>query len=225
MTRFARLVVVGVPHHVIMRGHRRQRVFFRDEDRRLYLGLLHKHGQRDGLKYWAYCLMDNHVHLIVVPLHPDSFKRGLGIAHWKYSLLINIQHDWKGFLWQSRYKSYPLDDPHLLAAARYIELNPVRAEIVGTADEYRWSSARFHLFGFRDALVTPGPLDELVRDWASFLAEGTSETEMKILRMHAQTGRPLGDDAFIERLEKLTGRNLKEKRPGRKRKTATTDSA
>lgn len=198
-----------------MRGHRRQRVFFGDEDRRLYLALLRKHGKEDGLEYWAYCLMDNHIHLIAVPQHPESFRRGLGVAQWKYSLLINLQHDWKGYLWQSRFKSYPLDDPHLLAAARYIELNPVRAKIVEVAQDYGWSSARFHLFGTSDPLVARGRLEELVGNWASFLAEGTSEVETRLLRKHADSGRPLGDDAFIERLEELTGRNLKIGRRGR----------
>jgi putative transposase len=218
MTRIARVVIVGLPHHVIMRGHRRQKVFFKNEDRHLYLGLLRKHGQKDGLEYWAYCLMDNHVHLIAVPLYSDSFRRGLGVAHWKYSLLINLQHDWKGFLWQSRYKSYPMDDLHLLAAARYIELNPVRAEIVRRAEDYPWSSAGFHLFGVPDGLATRGRLEELVDDWASFLAKGTPEAERRLLRKHAETGRPLGDDAFLDHLERLTGRILREKRRGRKKK-------
>jgi len=215
MPRFARVVVVGYPHHIIMRGHRRQQVFFKDEDRGLFMRLLRKHGEEAGIDYWVYCLMDNHVHAIAVPRYPDSFRRGLGLALWKYSLLINLQHDWKGYLWQSRYKSYPLDEHYLMSAARYIELNPVRAQIVKNAEDFPWSSARAHVLKQPDTLITKGSLDNEIADWALFLASETPESELKLLRRHASTGRPLGSDEFIEKLEKLTGRVLKEKQIGR----------
>ncbi len=223
MPRFARVVVVGYPHHIIMRGHRRQQVFFKDEDKELYIRLLRKYGEEAGVNYWAYCLMDNHVHLIAVPRYPESLSRGLGIALWKYSLLINLQHDWKGYLWQSRYKSYPLDDYYLLSATRYIELNPVRAKIVKKAEDFPWSSARAHVSKQPDPLITKGSLDDEIADWASFLVSETPESELKLLRKHASTGRPLGRDKFVEKLEKLTGRILKEKPKGRKSKALNFD--
>ena len=223
MPRFARVVVVGCPHHIIMRGHRRQRVFFKDEDRELYIRLLRKHGEEAGVTYFVYCLMDNHVHLIAVPECPESFSRGLGIALWKYSLLINLQHDWKGYLWQSRFNSYPLDNHYLLSAARYIELNPVRAEIVKNAEDFPWSSARAHVLKQPDPLITKGSLDNEITDWAAFLASETPESELKLLRRHASTGRPLGSEKFIKKLEKLTGRILKEKPKGRKPKGQNND--
>jgi putative transposase len=198
-------------------------VFFKDEDRELYIRLLRKYGEEAGVAYWVYCLMDNHVHLIGVPETLDSLRLGLGIAHWKYSLIINIQHDWKGYLWQGRYKSYPLDDFYLLRATRYIELNPVRAKMVKNAEDYAWSSARAHVLKQPDPLISKGRLDDEIKDWASFLALGTPESELRLFRKHASTGHPLGSDEFIEKLEKMTGRILKEKPRGRKPKGQTDD--
>src|SRR4030042_3344647 len=121
MPRKNRVVVPDYPHHVIQRGNRRQRVFFGDEDRRFYLSLLKKQGDRSGLSFWAYCLMDNHVHLIAVPKTPECLAHGMSTVSWRYTLAINLREDWKGSLWQGRFKSYPLDDKDLAAAVRYIE--------------------------------------------------------------------------------------------------------
>ena len=217
MSRFARVVVAQYPHHIVMRGHRRQRVFFKDEDRELFIQLLNKHGGAAGVSFSAYCLMDNHVHLIGIPNQADSFSRGLGIALWKYSLLINLQHDWKGYLWQSRFKSYPLDDHYLISATRYIELNPVRAGIVKNAWDFRWSSARARVLKLPDPLLDESSLDEKIKDWASFLSLQVPEADLKLLQKHTSTGRPLGRGEFINKLEKLTGRILKERPRGRKK--------
>jgi len=100
MTRIARVVVPGCPHHVIQRGNRRQTVFFYDSDKRIYISLLHKYAKKAGVNIWAYCLMDNHVHLIAVPKHKDSLARGIGETHRRYTLIINSREKWKGYLWQ-----------------------------------------------------------------------------------------------------------------------------
>lgn len=216
MPRFARVVVPGFPHHIIQRGHRRQRVFFGEDDKKIYLRLLRTYGIKAGLSYWAYCLMDNHVHLIAVPEYLDSFRRGLGVAHWKYSLIINLREDWKGYLWQSRFLSYPLDNHYLRAAVRYVELNPVRAGTVIKAEDYAWSSARAHLLRKSDPLLSNCLLTQEIGDWAGFLSVEPLDSEVKLIRQHMTTGRPLGSSDFIEKLETLTGRTLKENRRGRK---------
>jgi len=147
--------------------------------------------------------MENHVHLVAVPRFPDSLKRGLGIAHWKYSLIINLREGWQGYLWQSRFYSHPLDDFYWRVAVRYSEMNPVRAGIVKQPQDYIWSSARAHIFHKTDLILSESPLDHEVKDWGKFLASGMTDSELKLLRLHSSTGRPLGDDAFVQRLEVL----------------------
>jgi putative transposase len=218
MSRIARVVVPNFPHHIIQRGNRRQNVFFRDADKDYYLNLLRKHGRQEGVTYLAYCLMDNHVHLIAVPSTSECLTACLGVIHWKYALAINLREDWKGHLWQDRYLSYPLSEAHLYNAVRYIELNPVRAEIVSRPEDYIWSSARAHIRKKPDKIVSGSACFFDIKDWALFLADPVPETEVKLFKKHAYTGRPLGDDAFIEKLEKITGRMLRENKRGPKPK-------
>ena len=216
MARIARLVIPNVPHHVVQRGNRRQTVFFQEEDHTYYLRLLKKYGDQAGLVFWAYCLMRNHVHLIVVPKTPESLAEAMAGANWKYALTINLREDWRGCLWQGRFYSYPLDHPHLIACTRYIERNPVRAEIVEKPGDYPWSSAQAHLGRRSDTLIIESVLKEEIGDWASFINQEDDEEVVKRLRKHLSTGRPLGDANFIEKLETITGRILKKQRAGRK---------
>lgn len=218
MARLPRIVVPGFPHHVINRGNRRQTVFFSDQDKKTFCTLLKREIDRAGIAIWAYCLMDNHVHLVAVPETETALSKGIGEAARKYSLIINTRNDWRGHLWQERFSSYPMSESYLFHAVRYIELNPVRAEIVKKAQEYHWSSARAHIFRAKDELLSDNNfLDSAVPDWNCYLEEGSEESFVKSLRSHAKTGRPLGDEKFIEELERLTGRNLKKKKKGRKR--------
>lgn len=220
MPRPKRLVIPGIPHHLIQRGHRRQKVFFSDEDREFYLQLLKRYGDDHGLDYWAYCLMDNHVHLVAVPKAPDSLKDGLGQAHWKYSLTINARRNWRGHLWQARYDSYPMDDAHTFRAIRYAELNPVRAEIVASAEDFRWSSAFAHVHGAPDPLLARSSFIDGLGDWRAYLGRGHSEAELRLLRSHLKTGRPLGEDRFLDRIEELTGQPARKRKPGPKPRCA-----
>jgi len=216
ISRIPRVVIPDCPHHIVQRGNRRQRVFFHDDDRRYYLHLLKKFGQLEGITYWGYCLMDNHVHLIALPRHAESLSKGLGLAHWKYSVAINLRNEWKGYLWQGRFYSCPLEGQYLFAAIRYIELNPVRAGIVKKAEDYPWSSAQAHVHNTPDALLERNTLMESNTDWNDFLAQGTLDQEIRMLRLHSASGRPLGDEKFIIALEKMTGRTLRPKKGGRK---------
>jgi len=216
LPRVARIVIPGIPHHIVQRGNRKQPVFFRDEDHNYFLRLLKKYGDREGLSFWAYCLMPNHVHLIAVPRIPDSLREAIGNATWKYAVAINLREDWRGCLWQGRFFSCPMDHPHLMAAVRYIERNPVRAGIVQHAGEYRWSSARTHLHLAKDDLIARSELDDEITDWNSYLSQDESEESLKLLRSHLATGRPQGDAKFIESLERISGRMLRKRRPGPK---------
>ncbi|OGQ04260.1 MAG: transposase [Deltaproteobacteria bacterium RIFCSPLOWO2_01_FULL_45_74] len=217
MGRLARIVIDGCPHHVIQRGNRRQNVFFNDDDKEEYLRLIAKHTKIENLEIWAYCLMDNHVHLIVVPNGQESLARGVGETHRRYTRYVNFREGWRGYLWQGRFQSYPMDERHLFMAIRYIERNPVRAGIVRRAEDYRWSSAKAHVYSLEDPLLTHrANLLQMVGDWASYLSNGDSDEEKGLFRKSARTGRPLGNDEFIEKLERITGRTLRKQKSGPK---------
>lgn len=216
MAKFARVVIPGCPHHIIKRGNRRQVVFFSNNDKKIYYSLLKRAARRTGIDIWAYCLMDNHVHLIAVPEKENSLAKGIGKAARDYSLLINIRNDWKGHLWQHRFDSYPLGETRVYSAVRYIERNPVRAGIVERAEDYYWSSARSHVFKEKDELISDFYLISQIPDWASYLREEVDESDRKLFKSHALTGRPMGNSDFIDRLEKITGRSLRRGKPGPK---------
>lgn len=215
MPRIARVVVPGIPHHVTQRGNRRQPTFFGDGDYAAYLALMAKWLREHRVAVWAYCLMPNHVHLVAVPETEDGLRRGIGEAHRRYTLRVNRREGWQGHLWQGRFASFPMDEPHLLMAARYVERNPVRAGLAVAPWEYRWSSAAAHVDGRGDALVETAPLLKIVPDWRGFL-EGPSEDDLETLRRHERTGRPAGDDAWVERIGRSLGRDLAKKKRGPK---------
>jgi putative transposase len=215
MARIARVVAVGYPHHIIQRGNRRQKVFFKDNDRLLYLKLLKEHKDLYGLEYWAYCLMDNHVHLVAVPNKADSFQ-AFAKTNWQYTKAINEYHGWKGYLWQGRFLSYPMDEGYCFLGVRYVERNPVRAGIVKRAEDYPWSSARSHVYGKKDGLVARCYLQDDIKDWSEYLR--MDDEKVKELRKSIGTGRPLGTETFLRILEEKIGRILIKQKPGRKPK-------
>lgn len=221
MARVARLVVPGCPHHITHHGNRDEDVFYSIPDRVRYLDLLVEQAARFDLEIWAYCLMANHVHLIAVARRPDSLARAIGNAHRMYSRSLNRKHGWKGHLWGNRFFSTALDGPHLWAATRYVELNPVRAGLVRRCTDYRWSSARAHASGTIDpVLADDRPFRDFGGDWLAWLEEGLDEETLEAIRRNTLTGRPTGDPDFVSRLERLTSRRLRPKRRGPKPKNS-----
>ena len=217
MPRSARVVIPGHPHHIIQRGNRRQQVFFGDADKQTYLDYLEEFAKPAGLEIWAYCLMDNHVHLIAVPEKEDSLAVGLKDVHVRYTRMINFREGWRGYLWEGRFKSHPLSESHLYAAIRYVERNPVRARLVNRAEEYQWSSAKAHVTGEKSSLLAENFMLTEIRDWSSYLQEESTEQESRLFQQHVHTGRPLGDDTYMHLLEKITGKSLERKKPGPKK--------
>ncbi len=144
--------------------------------------------------------MPNHVHLIAVPQSPDGLRLAIGEVHRRYTRMVNFREGWRGHLWQGRFASFVLDEPYVLTAARYVELNPVRAGLVNAPSRYRWSSAAAHVRGQDDALVQVAPLLKLAPPWRGFLARVIREEDIKLLRAHEQTV-PLGDEEFLATLE------------------------
>jgi putative transposase len=217
MPRIARVVVPGLAYHVTHRGNRRNNVFFEPRDRLVYKTWLSEYAARYDLEVWAYCLMNNHVHLLVVGHQPDSLSLTIGRTHGRYAQLQNRGHDWSGHFWANRFYSTPLDNRHLLAAVKYIELNPVRAGFVERVEEYEWSSARSHALGVEDTLLSSfRPFPSMVGDWSRFLASGLEQETLQKLRENTSTGRPTGSEAFIAVLEARLGRTLACQRRGPK---------
>ena len=211
-------MIPGLPHHVTQRGNRRQQTFFNDGDYAAYLELMRDWCREKGVQIWGYCLMPNHTHLIAVPCSEDGLRWAIGEAHRRYTRRINFREKWRGYLWQGRFASFVMDEPYLLAAARYVELNPVRAQLVAAAGDWPWSSARAHLSGRDDQLVKVAPLLAMVADWSAFLQSAVPEAELRQIRRHGRTGRPLGDETFLGCLEGLVGRILKPQKRGPKPK-------
>ncbi|MCK4600747.1 transposase [Candidatus Bipolaricaulota bacterium] len=220
MARIARVVAPGSPHHITQRGNRRQETFFCDEDYRVYLDLMAEWCFRCKVEVWTYCLMPNHVHLIAVPESADGLRRAIGEAHRRYTRRVNFRAGWRGHLWQGRFASFPMDESYLLAAARYVELNPVRAELAEKPEVYPWSGAAAHMSGRDDVLVKVSPLLEMVGDWREFLSEAVTEQQGEEIRRHERTGRPLGDKNFVVELEKALDRILRCQKPGPKREVS-----
>ena len=216
MARLARVVAVGYPHHITQRGNRRQQVFFGYEDYEAYIDLLSEWCGECGVEVWAYCLMPNHVHLMAVPKEKDGLARAIGETHRRYTRMVNFREEWRGYLWQGRFSSFPMEKRYAVACARYIELNPVRAKLVKRPEQWQWSSAAAHLNGEKDKLVRSfKPLRD-ASEWKSLLESGMDESEE--FRRHERTGRPLGSESFIGRLESLLERTLRRGKPGRKKK-------
>ena len=218
MPRIARVVAVGLPHHVTQRGNNRCDVFFDDDDRRFYLWTLAQSRRKYAVDIWGYCLMDNHMHALAVPHEPDSLARCFAGTNLIYTQHTNRKQGRSGRLWQNRFFSCPVDkDEYLWPVLRYIDRNPIRARLVSKAWDYRWSSARHHVTGEADALLNEPDwlLAELrERKYRSYLKNEPEEL-MSEIRRSAGTGRPLGNAAFLSALESRLSRVIGVKKRGR----------
>jgi len=205
------MVLPGHPHHVVQRGNNRQDVFIADEDRRTYLSLLGRQAQKHQLRIIGYCLMTNHVHLVVVPADEPGLANGIGRTHFIYAQLFNERHDRSGHLWQARFYSCALEPARLPVALRYVEQNPVRSGLVGAAWKYPWSSAAAHVEGV-DAhrLIDLEAWDEARSglEWRDFLDQRGQEVEVSELRRQTMVGRPWASEGLIQKLERRLGRRL-----------------
>lgn len=213
MPRMARVVVPGYPHHVTQRGNRRQAVFLADDDWSIYLSLIRGACVTGETSVLAYCLMPNHVHFVLVPSHRDGLRSVLADAHRRYTRRVNFREGWRGHLWQDRFHSFVMDEPHLRVAIPYVENNPVRAGLCGTPSQWPWSSASEACSSAGVGLVDWRLRGQLLgtRE-AHDVADAT--TSLEALRLHSRTGRPLGADGFVERIEAQVVRVLRPKKRG-----------
>ena len=218
MARLPRIVVPGVPHHVTQRGNRRQRVFMEDDDYSLYKDWLAQSCRTNGVEVWSYCLMPNHVHLILVPSDETGLSRAVGETHRKCSGYINARLRVTGHLFQGRFGCVAMDESHLMAAFRYVASNPVKANLAASAADWPWSSTKAHLLRRDDGLVAVSPLLQRVENVAEFL-NMPPDPEMEAALMQGQTiGRPLMGSRALADLERKLGRAL---RPGKRGRPAS----
>ena len=216
MARLARAIFPGHPHHVTQRGNGRAQTFFGDEDYALYRDLLGAHCAAAGVEIWSWVLMPNHVHLILTPGDPDGLRRALSAVHRRYAGHVHARLKRTGHFWQGRFGCVAMDEAHLGAALRYVALNPVRAGLAARAADWPWSSVHTHLGRIDDGITARDPVLSRYPDFAGLLAAGEDEERVMRLRKAEQIGRPIGDTAFLDRLESEAGRSLKPGKPGPK---------
>jgi putative transposase len=225
MPRLARTVAVGCAHHITQRGNNRQDVFFVDDDRRVYLELLKQQADKYALELFGYCLMSNHIHILATPHKEDSLAKAIGRTHFRYTQYINRFHRRTGHLWQGRFYSCALDERHFWLAMKYVELNPVRARLCRKPWRYEWSSAAAHVDAkARSELLDLSRWYDMISagQWRNELAAGLSDSDVARLRVSTHTGRPLGSDSFLSKLERLLGRRVRPLPVGRPRKSKKT---
>ena len=213
MPRNARFVLTGQPYHVTQRGNNRQPVFFSPEDRQTYLDLVRDNLADAGVRVYAYCLMTNHVHWVIVPERGDSLAVLFRRVHGRYAQYLNIRRRCSGHLWQARFFSCVLSSAHLDVALRYVERNPVRALMTEAAESYLWSSAAVH--------SASEPIDDGLLDlsiwhnvggtmaWRGMLAHHDPMPLVHMLRRCTFGERPFGDEQFLQSVEAQTGRSWK----------------
>ncbi|HLF85976.1 MAG TPA: transposase [Nitrospiria bacterium] len=219
MPRIARVCAINYPHHITQRRNNKEPVFFKEEDRGFYLKTLSKYSHKYYLEIWAYCLMSNHAHILAVPKKDESLARGIGGTNLVYTQYINRKYKRSGRLWQNRFYSTIIEkEPYLWAVARYIERNPVRAKLEKRAEGYIWSSARSHVLGKRDDILSGSWLGEKeISVYSDFFRKEDNGTET-LIRKATSTGRPLGTERFIKGLEKILGRDIFAKKAGRSKR-------
>ncbi len=216
MPRLARIVVEGYPHHITQRGNNRETVFFDDNDRNKYLELLCKYSKECSCSIHSYCLMSNHSHLLVIPSEKENLSNMMQKLSLRYTQLFNERYKRTGRLWECRFHSCLVDkDSYLWAVCRYIEINPVRAKIVSSAEAYPWSSVRCNILGEKNDLIEKGWLTEKERiEYQDFLLHSQDSTEKEI-RKSTYSGKPLGRKPFLDRISKVLNIDLSEKKAGR----------
>lgn len=216
MPRSARLVVPGHPFHLTHRGNNKQKVFYSDDDRRKYLFWFEEACQEWGMRVLSFCLMDNHVHFIAIANQLDSFARVINVVHRRYAIYLNQKHEASGHLWEGRYYSCLLDNNHLIAALRYVERNPVRAQMVHKPWDWAWSSAGEHVgrgkgyISLEDARTFVS-----IPSWKEYISQNEQEEDLNEIRKQTMSLKAWADLDFKESIENKYGVQLMPKPRGR----------
>ncbi len=198
MPRSSRIVLPDTPHHVTQRGNRQQDIFHSETDRAQYKELLIEACVRHETLCLGWCLMTNHVHLILQPATSDGLRAVLASVHTAYTQRLNIRLGLSGHVFQGRFASYPMDVRHLMAALRYVENNPVKAGLVASAEDWRWSSARARVFRQSDGLTHFGEVDAAYPDWKTVLEQGYEMSQVdESIEAALRSGIPQGEEQGV----------------------------
>ena len=215
-------IVPGVPHHVTQRAAHGEFILESQHAKAVLMNLLTAWAERTGVVVHAFALLNNHIHLSATPPGERSLATMLGCACQAFSRWLNLMRGDNGPNWQARYFASPMDPAHAIAAGRYIERNPVAAGLVERAEDWHWSSAAWHVgTGPRPEILMPGamnPAGVKPSEWRAMLRDPLDPE--RAIRFHraSRTSNPLGDDAWIDRIEATLGRSVRRRPRGRPRK-------
>ncbi len=224
MPRKPRFILPGVPVHIVQRGHSREPVFFEDADYLAYLSWLGEAAERYRCSIHAYVLMTNHIHILATPADTEGITRMMQYVGRHYVPYVNCTYGTSGSIWEGRYKASLIQaESYLLSCMRYIELNPVRADMVHSPAQYRWSSYRFNGQGKPDRLLTAHPLyqalgkevKERTAAYKALFKAHVDEGALDEIRTAWQSGTPLGNEYFRDKIEKKLGCKVGQARRGR----------
>ncbi len=224
MPRRPRIKLADVPQHIVQRGINREPCFFAEEDYHCYLHWLQKSAGDWHCAIHAYVLMTNHVHLLVTSSKPDGIAKLMQSIGRRYVQYINRSYRRTGSLWEGRFKSSLVQaEDYLLTCMRYIELNPVRANMVTDPSQYRWSSYLHNGLGKTDQRITPHPLylalgkgdDTRQAEYRGLFRSHLDDEALADIRLAVAQGQPLGSERFSEAMCAAVGIRRAQKRPGR----------
>lgn len=230
MPRKPRFFLPGIPVHIVNRGHSRAPVFFERSDYRAYLNWLEEAAGRYNCAIQAYVLMTNHVHILATPRDKNGISRMMQYVGRRYVPYINHTYGTSGSIWEGRFKaSLVSDEQYLVACMRYIELNPVRADMVNSPSEYPWSSYHGNALGYADSLISPHPVylalakkeHARLAAYKAMFSTDVDDKDILDIRKAVQTGTPLGNVYFREKIEKKLGWKVGYNRRGRPKKALT----
>jgi putative transposase len=229
MPRIGRVVAPNLPHHVVQRGHNKNAVFVDNGDYSYYLDTLGNWSRQLQVKVYAWCLMTNHVHLL---LDPGDDIKSIGLLMkrlaGRQTRFVNKQENRTGSLWDGRYKMSIVDsDEYFLQCCRYIELNPVKAKMVTQPRDYCWSSYRENA-GLSSSVIVDrhgfsNLCDVSFENYRKYVAETTSSSETEFISQRLESNRLTGGSRFVKEIERRTGIRLEYKRPGRPPTSKTND--
>jgi len=215
MPRRSRIAFANFPHHIVQRGHCRKDVFMCDYDRADYLASLAECREKFRLKLFAYCLMRNHVHLVVDPGEDaKSLSLLMKCLAGRHARRLNLRYSWSGSIWESRFKCSPIEtERYLLTCGRYVDLNPVRAGIVSAPSAYPWSSYRARAGIESSALLDPDPAIEALADtkvrrcmrYRELAEEAIDHNDLECIRGAVQRNQLTGTNDFVEKVKQERG--------------------
>ena len=216
MPRIPRIIAPDHPHHITQRGNNKQFTFIEKNDYKRYLSWFEQYRSKYDLSVLAYCLMPNHIHAVIIPKNKESIGRACDVCQMRYAQYFNKKNKRTGHLWQGKYYSCILDEKHLYSVIRYVENNPVRANLVKNPEEWEWSSAKAHLnAGTSKITLFPVNMFIGVESWTTYLTETNDQITMDKIATHTLSGKPLGSKSFVRKLERLLDVSLETSPRGR----------